>query len=146
MQSDEKGEPTMTRDQFLNATRLLWNLDQQDLVDGGVIDISDWPAWELFKENPHRWMVRADDNAMNKLWALMRQKSNSFWKATQPIVWEDISHLLCHCGKDHCDANNHAPDHDMSADRYVEEYGCGTKEVYESAERIVAYVNNKFVL
>jgi hypothetical protein len=63
--------------------------------------------------------------------------------AQHPVGWEDVSHLLCRCGKDHCDANNHAPDHDMSADRYVEEYGCGTKEVYERAERVAKFINDR---
>lgn len=56
------------------------------------------------------------------------------------IAWEDISHLLCSCGKDHCDAANHADG--LSPERYARDSGCESKEIYEQAERIANYVNN----
>jgi hypothetical protein len=56
------------------------------------------------------------------------------------LAWEDISHLLCSCGKDHCDAINHADG--VSPERYARDGGCESKEIYEVAERIAAYVND----
>lgn len=52
----------------------------------------------------------------------------------------NISHLLCSCGKDHCDAANHADG--VSPERYARDSGCESKEIYEVAERIAAYVND----
>jgi len=56
------------------------------------------------------------------------------------LAWEDISHLLCSCGKDHCDAANHADG--VSPERYARDSGCESKEIYEAAERIAVYVND----
>lgn len=67
----------MTKDQFLNAMRLLWNLDEHELVEAGVLDGSDPGAWGDFVSNPHRWAARVDDETMDKLWALMRKRSQS---------------------------------------------------------------------
>ncbi|MGM4891221.1 hypothetical protein [Tardiphaga sp. 839_C3_N1_4] len=56
------------------------------------------------------------------------------------LAWEDIAHLLCSCGKDHCDAANHADG--VSPERYAQTSGCESQEVYETAERIASYVND----
>jgi hypothetical protein len=60
------------------------------------------------------------------------------------LNWEDISHLLCSCGKDHCDAVNHADG--VSPERYARDSGCESPEIYEVAERIAAYVNDLAML
>lgn len=56
------------------------------------------------------------------------------------LAWEDIAPLLCSCSKDHCDAVNHADG--VSPERYARDSGCESKEIYEAAERVVAYVNS----
>jgi hypothetical protein len=56
------------------------------------------------------------------------------------IAWEDISHLLCSCGKDHCDAANHADG--VSPERYARDSGCESKEIYEIAQLVANYVND----
>ena len=56
------------------------------------------------------------------------------------LNWEDVAPLLCSCGKDHCDAANHADG--MSPERYAQDNGCESKEIYESAQRVAAYVND----
>lgn len=58
------------------------------------------------------------------------------------INWEDIAPLICGSCKGTCDAANQGPDNDMSPDRFVEQHGCESKEVYEAAERVAEYVNS----
>lgn len=58
------------------------------------------------------------------------------------INWEDIAPLICDSCKGRCDAANQGPDNDMSAQRFVEMFGCESKKVYEAAERVAAYIND----
>lgn len=58
------------------------------------------------------------------------------------LNWEDVAPLICTACKGTCDAASHGPDNEMSADRFAEQHGCDSKEVYEVAERVAAYVND----
>lgn len=58
------------------------------------------------------------------------------------VNWEDIAPLICTSCKGTCDANNRGPDNEMSPQRFVEQHGCESKDVYEAAERVAAYVND----
>lgn len=78
----------MTREQFLNGLRLLWSLDQHELVEAGVIDPADRGAWGDFRGNPHRWASRASDDVMDKLWALMCRRGALLNNAE--IKWNDL--------------------------------------------------------
>lgn len=78
----------MTRDQFLNGVRVLWNIDEHELVEAGVIDPNDNGAWGDFHSNPHRWAAKASDETMDKLWALMCERSHSL-VAPAATSWSD---------------------------------------------------------
>jgi hypothetical protein len=58
------------------------------------------------------------------------------------LNWEDVAPLICTSCGGTCDAANQGPDNDMSPSRFVEQHGCESKEVYEAAERVAAYVND----
>lgn len=63
----------MTLAEFHNGLRILTNLDFSDLVKAGVLtdDADGDSEWEDFRDNPWKWMIRADDDEAAKLWALM---------------------------------------------------------------------------
>jgi hypothetical protein len=58
------------------------------------------------------------------------------------INWEDIAPLICGSCKGTCNAANHGPESEMSPDRFMEQHGCESQEVYDAAERVAAYVND----
>jgi hypothetical protein len=49
-----------------------------------------------------------------------------------PETIEAMAVSLC-CGKEHCNAADHAPDHDLSDDGYATRYGCESKEQQDAA-------------
>lgn len=58
------------------------------------------------------------------------------------ITWEDIAPLICTSCGGACDAANQGPDNEMSPQRFVEQHGCESKEVYEAAECVATYIND----
>lgn len=61
----------MTLAEFHNGLRILTGIDFSELVDAGVIEDDDEAEWAAFRANPHRWLIAADDDQADKLWALM---------------------------------------------------------------------------
>jgi hypothetical protein len=53
---------------------------------------------------------------------------------------EQICWALC-CGRSHCNAAEHALDHDLSNDGYAERYGCESKEIGELADKMVGLLD-----
>ena len=61
----------MTLREFHNGLRILTNIDLYELVEAGIIEADDEAEWKAFRDNPHRWLILADDEQSEKLWALM---------------------------------------------------------------------------
>lgn len=118
----------MTKDEFDNGLRLLRSIDASELGN------PDW--WDDFRSDPYSFMVRGSDEASDLIWAAMTKRG-----AVKVPIWEDVAIAIC-CGK-HCDAANHAPDHDMGADRYCQEYGCESQENYKSANAVIEFLRIK---
>lgn len=57
------------------------------------------------------------------------------------LIWEEVAVAIC-CGK-HCNAANHGPDNEMSAERYCKEFGCESDEIYKSANAVVELIKTK---
>ncbi len=58
---------------------------------------------------------------------------NDTRKTGSAEMTEQLRFRMC-CGRDHCDAANHALDHGMSDDRYAEMYGCESKDIARQVE------------
>ena len=61
----------MTLREFHNGLRILTIIDFYELVEAGVIEADDEAEWKAFQKNPHRWLILADDDQSERLWALM---------------------------------------------------------------------------
>lgn len=66
----------MGRRSFLSAVRIIHGLKYGDLVANGVIADDDPGAWEDFKRDPYRWMMRATEARSTALWALVDSKAS----------------------------------------------------------------------
>lgn len=64
----------MTFEQFHNGLRLLTAIDMDELESAGLIERADWNAWAIFRRDPFRWMIRADDQSARKLFAIVAAK------------------------------------------------------------------------
>jgi hypothetical protein len=64
----------MKFDEFHNGLRILTSLDRHVLEDAGVIPIGDHNAWGIFRKDPFRWFIRADDAAAHKLFELVQRR------------------------------------------------------------------------
>lgn len=60
--------------EFHNALRVLLNLDRDVLVNAAVLVDDDAVSWALFRRDPFRWFILADDEAVKRLWALMETR------------------------------------------------------------------------
>lgn len=64
----------MDAPRFINALRIMWNLDRHHLVEAAVLDADDKHGWEVFRDNPHDAAIRLGDERAEKLWALVESK------------------------------------------------------------------------
>lgn len=60
----------MTRDQFHNGIRVLFNLDAPDLAEVGIVD----EQALRFISNPIDFFIRCDDATCNALWSLVARR------------------------------------------------------------------------
>lgn len=60
--------------EFHNGLRILTSIDMSELVAGKVIEADDEAEWKAFRDNPWKWMITADDEQAEALWALMVQQ------------------------------------------------------------------------
>jgi hypothetical protein len=67
----------MSAREFHNGLRILTGLNMHELVDGGVIEAGDKAAWAAFRKDPYRWLILADDDKANALWAIMKRPDYS---------------------------------------------------------------------
>jgi hypothetical protein len=56
---------------FLDVAKSLRFIDRHDLVKAEVISDTDQKSWDNFQEDPIRWMMRAPDDQVTKLWSLV---------------------------------------------------------------------------
>jgi hypothetical protein len=66
----------MRRRDFLNRLKVLRALDLPELIEAGVID-ANGHGWTQLRDNPAAWLMRADDEAADKLWALVEQRAGA---------------------------------------------------------------------
>ena len=64
----------MTLRQFSNALRVVLNLERVELVRAGLMRQGDHEAWSVFRRDPLRWLIRADDQKAEILWRLVEQR------------------------------------------------------------------------
>jgi hypothetical protein len=65
---------------FLNACRILNNLDCWDLEDEGIMSTEEW---HRFIADPMDFMFRMDNERFAKLWAKVQER--------QPAQWRDVA-------------------------------------------------------
>lgn len=65
--------PKTEMQMFHHRLRRLINIDLFQLVEAGVIALGDFEEWAIFKDNPWRWFIKADDERAAKVWAIMEQ-------------------------------------------------------------------------
>lgn len=59
---------------FHNRLRKLINIDRSQLIDAGVMSEDDSSGWQAFRAHPWRWFIRAGDEEMARVWAIMERK------------------------------------------------------------------------
>jgi len=65
----------MTLSEFHNALRILTSIDMRELEEAGIIAHQDLTAWGLFRRDPFRWFIRADDVKAAALFAIIERRS-----------------------------------------------------------------------
>lgn len=67
----------MRLEEFHNALRILINLDAHELEAAGVIPRGDHNAFGIFRRDPFRWFIRADDKTARKIFTLIERRQRS---------------------------------------------------------------------
>lgn len=60
--------------EFHNGLRILTSIDMHELVAGKVIEAGDEAEWAAFRKDPHKWLILADDDEADALWAVMKTR------------------------------------------------------------------------
>ena len=64
----------MNYPEFHNALRILMNIDQDELVNAGVLISGDHNAWGEFRRDPFRWFILVPDEVSEKVWQIIKLK------------------------------------------------------------------------
>lgn len=60
---------------FLNAIRILLNIDKHELVDAGIMhDHEGGNDWNRFNRDPLMFIIKLDDDKLEKLWCLIESR------------------------------------------------------------------------
>lgn len=62
----------MTLPRFLNALKILRSIDRDELQNAGV-PVSE-EAWGYFREAPYRWLIVADADDQERVWAIIEDR------------------------------------------------------------------------
>lgn len=62
---------------FLNACRILNNLDCWQLEDEGIMSSEEW---QRFIADPMQFMFRMDDDSFAKLWVMVQERQPAQWR------------------------------------------------------------------
>ncbi len=70
------GYPDSDREHFLNRLKILRSIDQHELIAADVTGLCGTGAdsWSGFREDPYRWLMRADDSNARKVWGIIRER------------------------------------------------------------------------
>jgi hypothetical protein len=61
---------------FQNKLRILNSIDRHELIEAGLMASErDLIRWQIFRENPHLWLMKADDDRAEKLWSIIEKRS-----------------------------------------------------------------------
>jgi Mn-dependent DtxR family transcriptional regulator len=66
----------MSFSDFHNGLRLLQGIDKHELVEAGLINISQ-REWEDFRNEPHKFFIKASDDMAAKIWTAMEKRMRS---------------------------------------------------------------------
>jgi hypothetical protein len=67
----------MTFREFNNALRIMRSIDEYEFMAAvypGGADNQAFKRWELFRDNPHDFFIRADDTAASGLWSIVEKR------------------------------------------------------------------------
>ncbi len=66
----------MTFQEFRNGLCILRSIDQHELAEAGILEQTNAyiEEWCRFRDHPVDWLLRADDETTDKLWALMQRR------------------------------------------------------------------------
>ena len=71
----------MTLNEFHNGLRLLRSIDLYELQAQELwrepMSYNDEKSWIKFRDNPHDFLIRCDDNTAAKIWAAMEKRMKS---------------------------------------------------------------------
>ena len=59
---------------FHNTLRILTSIDRHELEAAGILPIGDHNAWGTFHRDPFRWFIRASDDQVDRLWAIIERR------------------------------------------------------------------------
>jgi hypothetical protein len=59
----------MTQHEFSNALRILISVDHHE------VPFLDKASWEKFRDDPFRFMMRANDNMADAVWAVVEKRA-----------------------------------------------------------------------
>ena len=59
---------------FLNALKILHSIDQNELVDAGVIGAGWSGVWDDFQSNPYVWLMKCGDDQAQRVWAIVEAR------------------------------------------------------------------------
>lgn len=57
-----------------NQLRILMSIDRHELEAVGIIAAGDHNAWGTFVRDPFRWVIRADDVTVAKVWTIIKRR------------------------------------------------------------------------
>ena len=64
----------LARDRFFNALRILYSIDEHELVAEGVKFGAYGLSWPAFRDNPCRALMRASDDDADRIWAIIERR------------------------------------------------------------------------
>lgn len=70
-----RGIVPLDRAAFSNVLRVMTALDRHELEQAGVLPIGDHENWSMFRRDPFRWYIGADDFAQDTLFALVMRRA-----------------------------------------------------------------------
>lgn len=62
--------PTPTLAQTLNVLKILRSLDHCE------VEFLQWNSWERFRDDPYRFLMRADDDTQAAIWAAVEKQAH----------------------------------------------------------------------
>ena len=64
----------MTREEFINAMKIMHTIDRVDLERANIIGHHDFDGWREFRDNPWLWMIEATALQQKIVWLMIEQR------------------------------------------------------------------------